>query len=97
MKKYEFYMSTGNSSITAIIEDIKFFENGVLKATKVAKPVGYNKDGNLIYQRSEHKEFFAGGPFVLEEWTGELEPRPIEERREEAFEFEQFKSSRRRR
>ncbi len=89
MKMYEFYMSTaGNSSISAILEDIHIWENGVAKATKVAEAAGFNEDGSIIYRRCQPREFIAGGgPYTLQEYLGSIEPSKREE------EFDRVKRS----
>ena len=81
MKKYEFSMSTGsNSSTHAILENIAFFKNGVLRATKIASVDGFAEDGSFIYKSCIHREFIAGGgPYTLEEYLGPIEPGEREE------------------
>ena len=81
MKKYEFHMSTsGNSSINAILEDVTFFKNGVLRARKIASVDGFAEDGSFIYKSCIPREFIAGGgPYTLQEYLGPIEPGEREE------------------
>ena len=81
MKKYEFHMLTeGNSSINAILEKVDTWENGVVKATKVAETAGFNADGSILYRKCQPREFLAWGrTYTIEEYLGPIEPGEREE------------------
>lgn len=73
MKKYEFSMSSGNSTTYAILTSPEF-DNGIVRATQVAVLNGFTEDGKLAYRKCEEKEFIAGGgPYTLVEYTGVIE------------------------
>ena len=73
MKYYEFSMTSGNTTMMAIVANPKFGEHGIMRATKVACFTSFTKEGNRCYHECDPVEFIAaGGPYTLEEcdWRG---------------------------
>lgn len=69
MKYYEFSMTSGNTTMMAIVANPRFGEHGIMRATKVACFDGLTNRGKHCYRECDPVEFIAaGGPYTLEEY-----------------------------